>query len=98
MTDLNILLSNIIKEEFNKLGLKEKMIKFLVTKKHRGTYQAMLECDNLEKELSDQLLAYLLNWTISDICTGDFRKLIVREFITQLFSELSGKGFREILD
>ena len=91
------LLEDIIKEEVLKLNLKEKMTSVLVKKKHRGTFQALQECEEKEKEIIDDINTYIQAWFIDCLLSGDIRKSLQKEIKGQVFTELSRKGFSEII-
>jgi len=87
---------NIIKEKIENQNIKEKMTKFLVIKKKRGTYQALNECAELEKEILDEIADYIYNWLVNEICDGQIKDKILAEYETQIKLELSRHGFGDI--
>ena len=92
------IIKQIVIQELTSRQIKEKMTGFLVKSKKRGTYQALSECSKEEESLVEYLTDYLDNWVMSDLTSGEMRKLLNRELIMQIEIELSRKGFHKIFE
>lgn len=90
------LLERIVKDNIKIMGLTDKMISFLVKKKKRGTYQAMNESQEMEKDITDKVVQYIKEWMINEALDGSIKKALVKEVQSQVELELSSKGFDKI--
>ncbi len=90
------LLERIVKDNIKIMGLTDKMISFLVKKKKRGTYQAMNESQEMEKDITDKVVQYIKEWMINETLDGSIKKALVKEVQSQVELELSSKGFDKI--
>lgn len=92
-------LNTILEDELKKLSLKENMTKYLVTKKKRGTVQALEECSLLEEQIKEQVKEYLRNWLVQELLSlnKNLRKSLINEIEIYTCIELNKLGFDKIL-
>jgi len=90
------MLERLVRDKIRMLSLTDKLTGFLVKKKKRGTFQAMEESRELEKELTDTVVQYLKEWMTNETFDGFIKKELDKELNSQIKLELSGKGFNKI--
>ena len=95
---IDTLLENFVSDEFSKIGLKDKLTSFLVTKQKRGTYQAMSECTIIEKEIKDATETYIKEWFKTEMFKEEskIRQAFIKEIKEQIILELCSRGFGNI--
>ena len=91
------LIEQILKEELSKLNVKENLTGFLVKKKRRGTYQALEESTQIEKEVEDYLTEYIKDWLKTELLDGGLKEKMTKEFQEQLTLELFRRGFVNVI-
>jgi len=91
------IIGSLVSSEIASLNLKEKMTNFLVTKKKRGTYQALSECGLEEEEIIKDIKEYIISWVYEEVTFGKIKEIIAKEIKGQLPLELSRRGFSEII-
>lgn len=90
------LLSKLVKDKILTMSITDKLIGYLVHKEKRGTFQAMNESKELEKEITEKVVQYTKEWLISETIDGFIKKALDKEIKSQVELELSSKGFDKV--
>jgi len=91
------LLERIVKDNLRLMSLTDRLTGFLVKKKKRGTYQAMNESRELEKEITETVVQFMKEWMTNELMDGLIKKEMVKEIKSQVELELSSRGFDKIM-
>jgi len=92
----NSLLERIVKDNLKKLFLTDKITGFLVKKKRRGTFQAMEESREIEKEMTENVVQFIKEWVVNETVDGFIKKELEKQIKSQIQLELSSKGYHKV--
>jgi len=90
------LLERLVTDKLKKMTLTDKITGFLVKKKRRGTYQAVQESKDIEKNITDSVVQYMKEWMTNETIDGFIKKELDKEVKSQVVLELSINGFNKI--
>jgi len=91
------LLDRIVLDKLRKMSLTDRLTGFLVKKKKRGTYQAMVESQELEKKMTSDVVQFVKEWLINETIDGFIKKELDKEIKSQIDLELSRNGYNNII-
>ena len=90
------LLERIVKDKIKGMTITDKITGFLVKKKKRGTFQAMEESREIEKELTENTVQFINEWIVNETLDGFIKKELEKAIKSQVELELASKGFNKI--
>jgi len=90
------LLERIVKDKLKMMSLTDKITGFLVKKKRRGTFQAMEESREIEKELTESVISYIKEWITNETIDGFIKMELEKQIKSQIQLELSSKGYHKV--
>jgi len=90
------LLERIVTDKLKKMTLTDKLTGFLVKKKKRGTYQAVEESKEIEKDITEKVVQYIKEWMTNETFDGFIKKQLDKEVKSQVILELTSKGFNKV--
>jgi len=90
------LIESMVSDKLKGMALTDKITLFLVKKKKRGTYQAMQESIEIEKELTDTVIQFMKEWVANETMDGFIKKELDKQLQSQVELELSSRGFNKV--
>lgn len=93
---IDALLDRIVKDNLRKLSLTDKITSFLVKKKRRGTFQAMEESREIEKEMTESVTQFIKEWVANETVDGFIKMELEKQIKSQIQLELSSKGYHKV--
>ena len=90
------LLDRLVMDRLKSMTLTDKITGYLVKKKRRGTYQAVNESKEIEKEITSTVVQFVKEWMTNETIDGFIRKELDKEIKSQVQLELSSKGLNKI--
>jgi len=90
------LLNRVVRDKLRNMALTDKMTSFLVKKKKRGTYQAVQESKELERDMTEKVVQYIKEWMTNETVDGFIRTALDKEIKSQIQLELSSIGFNKV--
>lgn len=91
------LIERLVKDKIKGLALTDKLTGYLVHKKKRGTFQALNESKEFEKEVTEKVIQFTKEWLTNEALDGFIKKELDKEVRSQVELELSSKGFDKVL-
>lgn len=91
------LLEKLVTDKIKGMSLTDRITGYLVHKKKRGTFQALNESKEYEKEITEKVIQFTKEWITNEAIDGSIKKALDKEIKSQVELELSSKGFDKVL-